>query len=185
MTNYASHAVSTTADKLRVSLSPTPTHSQQQIIKMETEFYSGVNWASPTDHAEAVFPWETESPRSGQADVWGSELDLLLSASSYPIPEPPHLHDQEDQQQENNLVALYGGVLVHEENTADEPDFFQPTPEARSLPAPNPLSNRISKPAESAATRKRGRPRKLMDDAGVNAEEVSEASNLDSQHLTQ
>lgn len=170
------HMLSSPADKLsQLILNNQRSQPMHDIIKMETEYYSGVNWASPTDHAESLFPWETESPRSGQADVLGSELDLLLSASSYPMPDPP----QEDQQQENGLAALYGGVIAHEEDASNESALFQPTPETRN---PNPPSNRMSKTAEA---RKRGRPRKLIDDAGVNAEEVREASNLRGpSHLT-
>ncbi|KAL4883189.1 hypothetical protein BJY04DRAFT_185025 [Aspergillus karnatakaensis] len=135
---------------------------------MEPEFYNSLNWVLTTDPAESLFPYDTLTPPPGHADIWPDpQLELLLSANSYPIPEPPHQGLQEVDQ--SNSVQLYGGFF------ANHPDFepgsdggSQQSDEATFPPANTNPPKRVSK---SDSVKKRGRPRKIADDAGVNPEE--------------
>ncbi|KAL4779765.1 hypothetical protein BJX76DRAFT_68364 [Aspergillus varians] len=138
---------------------------------METELYSSINWALNTDPAESLFPWETASAWPGQTDTrTDAQLDLLLSASSYPMPEPPLFPDQQDLEQ-NHPVHLYGGLFINEDDTASEQAGTQPADNDNpaAAPARSQPNTRVSKPAPPV--KKRGRPRKLIEEAGVNAEE--------------
>ncbi|KAL3437494.1 hypothetical protein BDV09DRAFT_162180 [Aspergillus tetrazonus] len=151
---------------------------------METEFYNSVNWALTTDPTDALFPWDVGVdadilPRSTQADAvarpggggWG-DLDQLLSASSYPVPEA-QLQPQADLMY-NSAVPLLGGLLVDNDNHSSTDSGNQHTSADESTtataPAPAPR-NRPTKQRASEPARKRGRPRKLIEDGGLNAEE--------------
>ncbi|KAL5003061.1 hypothetical protein BDV10DRAFT_190974 [Aspergillus recurvatus] len=148
---------------------------------METEFYDSVNWALTTDPTDALFPWDLGDdvdgpPRSTQADAgagagaegWG-DLDQLLSASSYPVPEPP-LQTRAELEY-NSSLPLYGGLLLDNDNPSSTDSGNQLTSTDESTTAtvsepglrPRPAEQRHSEPA-----RKRGRPRKLIEDGGVN-----------------
>ncbi|KAL6236696.1 hypothetical protein BDW75DRAFT_206281 [Aspergillus navahoensis] len=149
---------------------------------MEKEFYNSVNWALTTDPTDALFPWDLGvdrdgPPQSTQAEAeagaraWG-DLDQLLSATSYPVPEPP-LQTQAETKY-NSLLPLYGGLLVDNDNLSStdsgnqltSTDEFTTATVRASGPGPRPPKQRPSEPA-----RKRGRPRKLIEDGGVNPEE--------------
>ncbi|RDW78860.1 bZIP transcription factor [Aspergillus mulundensis] len=141
---------------------------------METEFYNSINWALTTDSTDALFPWDV-SPRSADAEGsrWGDldpQLDQLLSASSYPLPEPP-LQTQADTNTEyNNQVPLLGGLVLDNDNLSSTDSSVQSTGTELSATAQMP-AQRSSRTSAAEPTRKRGRPRKLIDDAGVNPEE--------------
>ncbi|KAL4736626.1 hypothetical protein BDV11DRAFT_10935 [Aspergillus similis] len=151
---------------------------------METEFYNSVNWALTTDPTDALFHWDLGVdadilPRSTQADAvagpgggeWG-ELDQLLSASSYPVPETQQ-HPQAEIEYNSDL-PLFGGLLVDNDNQSStdsgnqhtSADEFTTATVPAPAPRPRPLKQRGPEPA-----RKRGRPRKLIGDDGLNAEE--------------
>ncbi|KAL4754360.1 hypothetical protein BDW72DRAFT_200835 [Aspergillus terricola var. indicus] len=151
---------------------------------METEFYNSVNWAVTTDPTDALFPWDLGVdadmlPRSTQAEAvagpggggWG-ELDQLLSASSYPVPEAQLQLREEDEY--NSALPLFGGLLVDNDNQSSTDSGNQHTSADESttatVPAPAPRP-RPSKQRGSEPARKRGRPRKLIEDGGLNAEE--------------
>jgi hypothetical protein len=152
---------------------------------METEFYNNVNWALTADPTDALFPWDLGVdadilPRSTQADSvagpgdggWGN-LDQLLSASSYPVPEA-QLQPQTEIKY-NSAVPLLGGLLVDNDNQSSTDSGNQHTSADESTtstaPAPAPR-HRPPKQRASEPVRKRGRPRKLIEDGGLNAEEV-------------
>ncbi|KAL4985276.1 hypothetical protein BDW68DRAFT_146889 [Aspergillus falconensis] len=150
---------------------------------MEAEFYNSVNWALTTDPTDALFPWELAvdvdgSPRSTQAEAragagaggWG-DLDQLLSASSYPVPEPPL---QTPAEIEYNGSPLFGGLLVDNDNPSSTDSGNQLTSTDESTTATvAALEPRLIAPKQrpSEPARKRGRPRKLIEDGGVNREE--------------
>ncbi|KAL4909536.1 hypothetical protein BDW74DRAFT_146774 [Aspergillus multicolor] len=139
---------------------------------METEFYNTINWALTTDPTDALFPWDV-SPRSAapEASRWGDldpQLGQLLSASSYPLPEPQGpLQTQAEAY--NNQVPLFGGLVLDNDNLSSTDSSVQST-EFPATTAYRP-PQRTSRTTATEPTRKRGRPRKLIDDAGVNPEE--------------
>ncbi|KAL4800868.1 hypothetical protein BDV19DRAFT_352257 [Aspergillus venezuelensis] len=144
---------------------------------METEFYSSLNWALTTDPTDPLFPapWETTSQPHRPEETWPGpaedsqpqldvDLDLLLSASSYPILEfkDPQFNGQSSfEHSSTDSDSLYGGLERYEGVGGSG------NPDASALSST--AKNRASKPAEPA--RKRGRPRKLIEDASVNPEE--------------
>ncbi|KAL4928789.1 uncharacterized protein BDV17DRAFT_263580 [Aspergillus undulatus] len=142
---------------------------------METEFYSSLSWALTMDPAESLSPgpWETPSQLRQQGnETWADpqlDLDLLLSASSYPIPEPQPLsplpqNEGEPEKDSSDASLLYGGVVVSQNSAETRSDPTSGVPST-----PNALKHRISKPGEPV--RKRGRPRKLIEDGADNPEE--------------
>jgi hypothetical protein len=149
---------------------------------MESEFYNSINWALTTDPAESLglFPYDTLAPPPAQGnDIWPDpQLELLLSASSYPIPEPPQPQGLQELDR-NNPVHLYGGLFATNFDPSSEDGGNQPTDEATTLSTPNPPKQRTFKTTDAA--KKRGRPRKLVEDAVVNPEEVR--IMLDLNHL--
>ncbi|KAL4819546.1 hypothetical protein BDW67DRAFT_132920 [Aspergillus spinulosporus] len=151
---------------------------------MEAEFYNSMNWALTTDPTDSLFPWDLGVdadflPRSTQADAvarpggegWG-ELDQLLSASSYPVPEAQMQPQAEINY--NSALPLLGGLLVDNDNPSSTDSGNQHTSADESTtataPAPAPRA-RPPKQRASEPAKKRGRPRKFIEDGGLNAEE--------------
>ncbi|KAL5343055.1 hypothetical protein BJX70DRAFT_355516 [Aspergillus crustosus] len=139
---------------------------------METEFYNSLNWALTTDPAESLFPYDSLTPQPTQGDIWPDpRLELLLSASSYPVPIP----DPQPELDPNTAVHLWGGLFATSSNSNNTDPLSddggsQPTDETTALAAQSSASKqRGSKSTDSG--RKRGRPRKLVEDAGVNPDE--------------
>ncbi|KAL4947238.1 hypothetical protein BDW69DRAFT_178845 [Aspergillus filifer] len=141
---------------------------------METGFYSSLNWALTTDPTDSLFPalWEAPSQAHRSEETWPVEdaqpqldldLDLLLSASSYPIPEFQDSQFKGQSSLEHSSIDSdsYGGLVRYDGVPGGNSD-------ASALSAST-AKNRASKPAEPA--RKRGRPRILIKDASVNPEE--------------
>ncbi|KAL4941977.1 hypothetical protein BDV06DRAFT_171140 [Aspergillus oleicola] len=147
---------------------------------METEFYSSLNWALTTDPTDSLFPatWESSSGSQSGQNTWATEesqpqldldLDLLLSASSYPIPDfqDPQFNAQGGSEQSSaEPDSLYGGLVRY----GDVGTGGLAANEAAAAPAnTSTAKNRVSRSGEPA--KKRGRPRKLIGDATVNPEE--------------
>ncbi|KAL2839341.1 hypothetical protein BJY01DRAFT_250520 [Aspergillus pseudoustus] len=153
---------------------------------METEQLYNLNWSlTTTDPRDPVLPWEFGFPspppqrpgpeqqgdNGGAAAMWADpELDLLLSASSYPMPEPVQLPEMQGFEQ-NEPLQLFGGVLL---DNSGYPDEIAEAADASALSGPNGRPKRSTKTTATAtgdAVRKRGRPRKVFADGGINPEE--------------
>ncbi|KAL2870543.1 bZIP transcription factor [Aspergillus lucknowensis] len=132
---------------------------------METECYSTLDWSLTTESGNPVFP------APGQAgDLWtNSELDLLLSASSYPMPVSSQLEGLEDIQQ-GDPPQLYGGYYMQPEEQIGDHVSSHPPYTAVALSSPNQTKQRPTKRNDDSV-RKRGRPRKVPEEGGVNPEE--------------
>ncbi|KAL2796595.1 hypothetical protein BJX66DRAFT_299464 [Aspergillus keveii] len=150
---------------------------------METEQLYNLNWGLPTDPRDPLLPWEFGFPSppaplrpgagvgqeqqalaAADSAAWADpELDMLLSASSYPMPEPVQM--QEQQFDQGNPLQLFGGVVL-------ENDYSEglPVGDASALAAPIPPKH-STKTGNGDAVRKRGRPRKVFENGGVNPEE--------------
>jgi hypothetical protein len=94
---------------------------------------------------------------------------MLLSASSYPMPEPVQM--QEQQFDQGNPLQLFGGVVL-------ENDYSEglPVGDASALAALIPPKH-STKTGNGDAVRKRGRPRKVFENGGVDPEEVCISQN--------
>ncbi|KAL2816073.1 hypothetical protein BDW59DRAFT_12192 [Aspergillus cavernicola] len=134
-------------------------------MEMETDFYSSLNWALTTDPGESLFPWDSSARLEPADEIWADpELDLLLSASSYPVPEASQLQDHEEQQH-NHSPPLFGGLVVqHGEQTNKNSSQSGDT-------ASTPKSPKHRRQPPGEPVKKRGRPRKLLDDGGAKPEE--------------
>ncbi|KAL4913322.1 hypothetical protein BDW62DRAFT_192802 [Aspergillus aurantiobrunneus] len=80
------------------------------------------------------------------------------------MPEPPLLQDDQELDQ-NGPGPLYGGLILHQDDTASQNVGIEPPDESTTVSP----KRRSSKTGEAA--RKRGRPRKLIDNTGVSPDE--------------
>ncbi|KAL4807904.1 hypothetical protein BDV18DRAFT_159112 [Aspergillus unguis] len=135
---------------------------------METELYSSIDWTFP-DPSESRHQWDPSLMfPSGQEDspAWTEphlDLDSLLSASSYPFPEPGrNSYDHDAQIDEYGVSTLGYNVQPDEQVNTSRTSTASDHPTPQRTPI-----TRSKKPAE----RKRGRPRKLIQDAGMSQEE--------------
>ncbi|KAL3460942.1 hypothetical protein BJX64DRAFT_262078 [Aspergillus heterothallicus] len=145
---------------------------------METEQLYNLNWGLSSEARDPLLPWDfgfpsppPQRPAQGEAGNGGNamwadpQLDLLLSASSYPIPEPVGLPEAPEFEQ-NYPLQLFGGVVL-ENGLSGE---IAENRDASALAGPN-MPKRSVKTAAGDAVRKRGRPRKVFENGGVNPEE--------------
>ncbi|KAI9370233.1 hypothetical protein BJX61DRAFT_535785 [Aspergillus egyptiacus] len=133
---------------------------------MEADFYSSLNWGLTGDPREALFPWESVyqcKPDEAHGRPTDPQLDSLLSASSYPVPEAPQFPSQAEP--ENSQLSTPGGLLTSHDHATSE--SIGSRAEAATPSAPNLPRG----PRTTSAVSKRGRPRKLLPDGGVNSEE--------------
>ncbi|KAL2810065.1 hypothetical protein BJX63DRAFT_434588 [Aspergillus granulosus] len=147
---------------------------------METEQLYNLGWGLTSDPGDPLLPWEFGFPsphprRPGQEQtdnggnaMWADpQLDLLLSASSYPIPEPMQFSGTQDFDQ-NDAVQLFGGVVLENGYPGGEIDE---SPDAPALAGPKQPKRATKATAGGDSARKRGRPRKVITDGGVDPEE--------------
>ncbi|KAL3476830.1 hypothetical protein BJX99DRAFT_227439 [Aspergillus californicus] len=133
---------------------------------METNLYSSLDWALATDPGEPPFPWEAPAQREGA--YTDPQLEQLLSASSYPIPEAAQFQGRHESGR-TTPVPLWGGLIVSHDDTGSDNTGSQQDDTVSSLVHAN--SSRLRPKVTDDSVRKRGRPRKLHDDDGVKPEE--------------